>query len=224
VAYKRRIEVPGAYYHVVTRGNNRRHIAHVDDDHRLFLMIVQSVAAAYGWKIIAYVLMPNHYHLVIKLGASEKGLSRGMCFLNTAYATEYNQRYKRINHLFGKRYWSRMIEDDVQLIRTCRYILLNPVRADLRAHPGDWTWSSYNAMLGRAVRPRARGGATAIRGVHRSRDRRAGSVRTRPGGTRLAAASVTRVRPRAARAAEATSACTRGRCRPPVGSGGRLSL
>jgi REP element-mobilizing transposase RayT len=151
VAYKRRIEVPGAYYHVVTRGNNRRHIAHVDDDHRLFLMIVQSVAAAYGWKIIAYVLMPNHYHLVIKLGASEKGLSRGMCFLNTAYATEYNQRYKRINHLFGKRYWSRMIEDDVQLIRTCRYILLNPVRADLRAHPGDWTWSSYNAMLGRAA-------------------------------------------------------------------------
>src|SRR3954453_23661057 len=102
MAYKRRIEGPGAYFHVVTRGNNKRQIAHSEDEYRLFLMILQMVAEKYGWKIIACVLMPNHYHLVIKLGTCEKPLSRGMCVLNTGYATEYNERHGRINHLFGK--------------------------------------------------------------------------------------------------------------------------
>src|SRR5205085_10314520 len=118
-------------------------IAHDDGDYDTFRMLLSAVAVSFDWTIIAFVLMGNHYHIGLRLGTVEKGLSRGMCFLNTGYATEYNRRYGRSNHLFGKRYWSGIIADDAQLLRTVRYVLLNPVRAKLVAHPADWPWSSY---------------------------------------------------------------------------------
>lgn len=151
MAYKPRIEVPGRYYHLVTRGNNRRRIFDDDFDRAIFLMILAAVARKYGWTIVAYCLMDNHYHLIIRLGPAEKGLSRGMCELNTGHAVEYNQRHGRVNHLFGKRYWSRMLKDDADLLTNVRYILLNPVRAGTTDRPGTHVWSSYRATIGLAL-------------------------------------------------------------------------
>lgn len=151
MAYKPRIEVPFTCYHVVTRGNNKRRIYDDDWDRTMFLMLVTSVARKYGWTILAYVLMRNHYHLVIRLGACENGLSRGMCELNTGYALEYNKRHGRINHLFGKRYWSRMLKTDADILSACRYVVLNPVRAGAVDDPSLWTWSSYLATIGEAL-------------------------------------------------------------------------
>lgn len=148
MAYKPRVEVPGAYYHVVTRGNNKRSIADNDGDFELFRLILIATARAYDWTIVTFVLMGNHYHLVIKLGAVDKGLSRGMCFLNTAYATEYNDRRGRINHLFGRRYWSKLLPDDAALLQACRYVILNPVRAGICERPEDYAWTSYRMTLG----------------------------------------------------------------------------
>jgi hypothetical protein len=95
--------------------------------------------------------MRNHYHLVIRLGACENGLSRGMCELNTAYALEYNKRHGRINHLFGKRYWSRYLKKDADILSACRYVVLNPVRAGAVDDPALWTWSSYLATIEQAL-------------------------------------------------------------------------
>jgi putative transposase len=148
MAYKPRIEVPYGYYHVVTRGNNKRRIYDDDDDRENFLVVLERVARRYGWLLYAYCLMGNHYHLVMQLG--ENGLSRGMCELNTAYAITYNLRHDRINHVFGRRFWSELITTDAYLLGACRYVVQNPVRAGFCATCDDWEWSSYRATVGAA--------------------------------------------------------------------------
>jgi hypothetical protein len=99
VTYILRDEAPG-FHHVVTRGNNKRRIFDNDHDRWFFCITVDRIAKKYGWTIVAYALMANHYHLIICVG--DRGLSDGMCELNTGYAREYNVRHGRVNHLFGK--------------------------------------------------------------------------------------------------------------------------
>src|SRR5215210_7542649 len=148
VAHKLRIEVPGAYYHVGTRGNNKRRIFDDDSDRRAFIVMLHHVARKYGWSVLAYCLMDNHYHLVLQSG--DDGLSRGMCELNTGYAVDYNKRHGRCNHLFGRRFWSEILKTDAYLVSTCRYVVLNPVRAGFVKKPEDWIFSSYRATVGLA--------------------------------------------------------------------------
>jgi putative transposase len=149
MAYKPRIEVPYGYYHVVTRGNNKRRIYEDEHDREKFLVLLERIARRYGWLFYAYCLMGSHYHLVMQI--AEVGLSRGMCELNTAYAVTYNLRHNQINHLFGRRFWSELITTDAYLLGACRYVVQNPVRAGLCATCGDWTWSSYRATIGDAA-------------------------------------------------------------------------
>ncbi len=149
MAYVPRIEVPYGYYHVATRGNNKRSIYQDDRDRELFLLLLRRVARRYGWSCYAYCLMGNHYHLVMQIG--EAGISRGMCELNTGYALTHNARHERINHLFGRRFWSEMIETDDRLLAACRYVVQNPVRAGLCTSCDDWKWSSYRATVGLAI-------------------------------------------------------------------------
>jgi putative transposase len=149
MAYKPRIEVPYGYYHVTTRGNNRRSIYDDARDRQFFLAILRRIARRHGWLFYAYCLMGNHYHLVMQI--AESGMSRGMCELNTAYAATYNLRHGRINHLFGRRYWSELITTDAYLLEACRYVVQNPVRAGICAVCEDWKWSSYRATIGLAT-------------------------------------------------------------------------
>jgi putative transposase len=149
VAYVPRIEVPHGYYHVSTRGNNKQPIFDDDRDREFFLVILHRVARRYGWLFYAYCLMGNHYHLVMQI--SEAGISRGMCELNTAYAATYNIRHGRVNHLFGRRFWSELITTDAYLLGACRYVVQNPVRAGICTACEDWKWSSYRATVGLAT-------------------------------------------------------------------------
>ncbi len=149
MTYVLRIEVPHGYYHVGTRGNNKRAIFVDEGDRLIFLLILRRVAAKYGWTLYAYCLMGNHYHLVLQIG--ETGLSRGMCELNTAYATTFNARHGRENHLFGRRFWDERIDSDRQLLETCRYVVLNPCRAGMCRAPAEWVCSSYRATIGQAL-------------------------------------------------------------------------
>jgi putative transposase len=146
--YIPRFEIPYGYYHVGTRGNNRRSIFEDDRDRNLFLTLLTRVARRFGWQFYAYCLMPNHYHLVLQI--ADKGLSKGMCLLNTGYATLFNDRHERSNHLFGKRFWSELILTDAYLIAATRYVLQNPVRAGLTRTCDEWEWSSYRATVGKA--------------------------------------------------------------------------
>ncbi len=146
-----RIEVPGGYYHLSTRGNNRRAIFDDDIDRECFLGQLNRVTAKYRWTLLAYCLMDNHYHLIVQLG--DLGMSQGMCQLNGGYARMYNKRHRRTNHLFGRRYWDALMATDEHLLECCRYVVLNPVRAGICELPAEWSWSSYAATIGRVFAP-----------------------------------------------------------------------
>lgn len=143
-----RDESPG-YHHVVTRGNNKRTIYLDDRDRQFFCLAVTRIAKKYDWTVLAYCLMDNHYHLLISIG--EKGLSGGMCELNSGYAQMFNAWHGRVNHLFGKRYWNRRIKTDASLWNTVRYIVQNPRRAGGSKPLDGYRWTSYPATIGLAV-------------------------------------------------------------------------
>lgn len=145
--YVPRDESPG-YHHVVTRGNNKRTIYECLHDRLFFCDHVGRIAVKYGWTIVAYCLMDNHYHLVILVG--DKGLSRGMCELNTGYAVHFNAMHDRINHLFGKRYWSRRLRNEGELFNAVRYVVRNHVAASGSRKLEAYRWSSYAATIGLA--------------------------------------------------------------------------
>jgi putative transposase len=147
VSTKHRDQSPG-YHHVVTRGNNKRAIFLDDADRWFFSTTVDRIALKYGWTILAFCLMDNHYHLVI--GVGERGLSRGMCELNTGYAVWFNARHGRVDHLFGKRYWNRRIPTEAGLLNVVRYVVQNPRRAGGSLALEAYAWTSYAATVGLA--------------------------------------------------------------------------
>ena len=117
-----------------------------DRDRQFFCLTVDRVAKKYEWNVLAYVLMKNHYHLLVSIG--DKGLGDGMCELNTAYAVWFNAEHGRINHLFGRRYWNRRIRTDASMMNVLRYIVQNPKRAGGKLPLERYAWSSYAATIG----------------------------------------------------------------------------
>ena len=98
------------------------------------------------WRLYAYVLMTNHYHLLIE--TPEATLSKGMHRLNGSYTQRYNRRHGRVGHLFQGRYTSILVERESHLLTLIRYVVLNPVRAGIVRRPAEWKWSSYRATAG----------------------------------------------------------------------------
>ena len=141
-----RIEFPGAVYHVTSRGNERRPIFRSDHDRRAFLGFLARAVKRFGWSVTAWVLMRNHYHLVIQ--TPEPNLSRGMHWLNGAYAAWFNRVHGRSGHLFGGRFKAFLVEKDSYFTRVLRYVVLNPVRAKIVRRPEDYRWSSCRATAG----------------------------------------------------------------------------
>jgi REP element-mobilizing transposase RayT len=141
-----RIEIPGAVYHITSRGNEKRRIFLEDGDREDFLNLLRHVNKRYHWICHAYCLMDNHYHLLIE--TPEGNLSIGMRQLNGVYTQLFNRRHKRIGHLFQGRFKAILIQKDTHLLEACRYVVLNPVRAEKVENPEKWKWSSYLATLG----------------------------------------------------------------------------
>jgi putative transposase len=146
-----RVEVPGATYHLTARGNRRQPIFRSEVDQVLLLDLLARVVRALDWRVRSYCLMPNHFHLVVMI--ERPNLSLGMQRLNGRYAQLFNQRYGLSGHLFQGRFHSVLIEREEHLLELARYVVLNPVRAGLCVHPGEWPWSSYRAMTGRERAP-----------------------------------------------------------------------
>ncbi len=142
----------GGLYHVTMRGNNRAEIFHSDVDRSMLLAVIGRAKGRHGWKVHAYCLMSNHYHLLIE--TPEPNIAAGMQWLNSIYAHRFNEKYERIGHLFQRRYADGIITDDAHLHEVTRYIPLNPVRAGLCKRPEDWPWSSCRATLGYGPRER----------------------------------------------------------------------
>ncbi len=142
-----RIEYPGAFYHVMARGNRRENIFLDDDDRRFFLLALSQACEMTGWRVHAWVLMGNHYHLFIE--TPEGNLVAGMKWLQNTYTRRFNVRHRAWGRVFGDRYKAVIVQGDAaNYYQTLMdYIHLNPVRAKLiqpkeKQSVLDYPWSS----------------------------------------------------------------------------------
>ena len=146
-----RIEYPGAFYHVTSRGNERKAIFKNQRDREKFLSYLESAVVRYGAVIHAYCLMSNHYHLLLETPAGN--LSRIMRHVNGAYTTYFNVKRGRAGHLFQGRYKAILVEADEYATELSRYLHLNPVRAGMISRPEEHQWSSYRYYIGQGEAP-----------------------------------------------------------------------
>lgn len=153
-----RIQYPGAIYHAMCRGNNGQETFFTDDGRRLFLSTLTEACEQTGWRVHAYVLMSNHYHLLLE--TPEPNLVDGMRWFQGAYTQRFNAMFNRRGHLFQGRYKAIPVQTDpreggLQYFRQIStYIHLNPFRAKLCGAGLDhalesYSWSSYPAYVGR---------------------------------------------------------------------------
>lgn len=141
-----RFQSAGLIYHVMARGNNKMPIFLDDLDYVRFLEILRDVVFKYELDFWHVCPMPNHFHLVFR--TRRPNLSLAMASLNGKYAQWWNKRHSRVGHIFQGRFKAQVVEAAVYLVRLCRYVLLNPVRAGLCSHPAEWPWSSYRMLTG----------------------------------------------------------------------------
>jgi len=137
-----RLYLPGMSNHVIRRGNNRGPIFGDDDDHELFLALLETTAASRGVDVHGFSLMSNHYHLIVTPG-TEDALPYMMRDLGREYVLRYNRRYDRIGTLWAGRYRSIVITDERYWLTCLRYIEQNPMRAGMVSTPADYRWSSF---------------------------------------------------------------------------------
>ena len=140
-----RIEYEGAFYHVINSGNGREDIFLDDNDRQKFYVILRNIEDRYGIIIYVFVLMSNHYHILLETPFAN--LSRAMQRLNGDYALYFSRRHKRPGHLFQGRYKAMLIEKEAYLLELSRYIHLNPLRARMTKLPEDYKWSSLPVYL-----------------------------------------------------------------------------
>lgn len=136
-----RIEFPGALYHVLSRGNGHQDVFLSDDDRHLFLALLEEVSERFCVEIYAYVLMNNHYHLLLK--TIDANLSKAMQWFGTSYVRKFNLNNHSIGHLFQGRFKSIIVENDAYLLRLSYYIHRNPLRAKIVERLAEYPWSSY---------------------------------------------------------------------------------
>lgn len=153
-----RIEYPGALYHVMARGNRREEIFRDEADRRFFLKALSEACGKCGWRVHAWTLMDNHYHLLLQ--TPEANLVEGMKWLQNTYTRRFNLRHQLWGRVFGDRYKSVLVEGEGNYYETLLdYIHLNPARAGL-VNPAqgqsvmDYPWSSVAG--GYALPPKRR--------------------------------------------------------------------
>ncbi len=144
-----RLDAPGVLQHVIVRGIEKRKIFLDETDRHLFVKRLTELLAATETECLAWALIPNHFHLLLRTGSS--GLANFMRRLLTGYAITFNKRHNRVGHLFQNRYKSIVCEEEPYLLELVRYIHLNPLRsrivkslAELDCYP----WSGHAVIMG----------------------------------------------------------------------------
>ncbi len=135
-----RISVPGGTYHVTSRGLERRSIVSDDVDCQQWTDLLGRVASRRNWRLYAWALMNNHYHLFLRVPHAD--LSQGMHDLNSAYVSVYNRRHQRCGPLLQGRFKGILVQNKYHYWELSRYVHLNPVRAGLAIFPEKYPWSS----------------------------------------------------------------------------------
>ncbi|WP_397449272.1 transposase [Pseudomonas sp. NA-150] len=140
---KARVVLPGYPHHVVQRGHNRQVVFAHEDDFTRYLNDLRELKEALGVKVYAYCLMTNHVHLLLA-PQSSSGLGELMKALAARMTRYRNKLEHRSGTLWESRYKSSLVQSDSYLLACSRYIELNPVRARMVEHAGDYPWSSFN--------------------------------------------------------------------------------
>ncbi|MEB3881939.1 transposase [Lyngbya sp. CCY1209] len=136
----------GRYYHIYNRGHNRQAIFFNRDNYIHFLRLINKyLIETNSADIIAYCLMPNHYHLLVYLRADH--FSKSMQRLSVSYVKAFNKSYQRVGTLFQRRFQAILVDRDEYLFQLTRYIHLNPVKAKLVDKAEDWEFSSYREYV-----------------------------------------------------------------------------
>jgi REP element-mobilizing transposase RayT len=141
-----RISYPGAFYHVTSRGNEKRNIFLSVQDRKRFLDYIESANEKFGAIIHCYCLMSNHYHLLLE--TPHGNLSSIIHHINSSYTTYFNIKRSRSGHLFQGRFKAILVDREAYLVELSRYIHTNPVRAGLVENPWDYKWSSCTSYTG----------------------------------------------------------------------------
>jgi putative transposase len=142
-----RLTIPHQTHHVIQFGVDRQHIFREPDDHYFFLNRLREAGKLYKVAIHAYVLMPDHIHLLATPDDSE-GLARTMQWVGRYYVPYFNRKYARVGTLWQGRFKASVIDPAFYFMTCCRYIELNPVRAGLVHNSADYVWSSYAHHIG----------------------------------------------------------------------------
>ena len=140
----RRIAQGNLIYHVLNRANDRKIIFHKNSDYEAFERIMVEVQMRIPMRILAWCLMPNHWHLVL-WPTFDGQLSEYMRLLTLTHTQRWHAHYQSAGsgHLYQGRFKSFIVESDAYLLIVCRYVEQNPLRAKLVRRAEDWRWSSY---------------------------------------------------------------------------------
>jgi len=136
----------GLIYHVFNRGNNSQEIFHKDQDFVVFIELMKEAKRRYPISILAYCLMPNHFHLVL-WPTKAYLISNWMQWLMNTHVRRYHKHYGTSGHIWQGRFKCFIIQRDRHLLTILRYVERNPVRAKIVNSANDWPWSSHRMRI-----------------------------------------------------------------------------
>jgi len=135
----------GGIYHIYQRGNNKAYIFDDPIDKATFVNIIKRTIGKYPCHLLYYVLMDNHYHLMVEMMDVE--ISHMMHEINRRYSQYYNKKYNRCGTIYGDRFKSNIVPDTTYFLKLLQYIANNPVKAGLVRHPSQYQWSAHMEMV-----------------------------------------------------------------------------
>jgi len=138
--------VAGNYYHLYNRGHNRAPIFFRPENYTFFLQRLHQYVVGPHASLVAYALLPNHYHLLLQ--AQTNSLSHAMQLLGISYTKAINKRFRRSGALFQGPFQAKLVDRDAYLLHLSRYIHRNPVDAGLVRRVEDWVYSIYREYIG----------------------------------------------------------------------------
>ena len=140
-----RKHIKTSFFHVITQGINKSYIFDKSEDIKYYIRLIYKLSKEHEIEIIAYCIMNNHAHMLIKTKKSDE-LSKYMQRLNCTYARYYNKKYDRVGYVFRDRYKSEGIYDEQHLYNCIKYIYDNPVKAGICSKAKDYPYSNYKII------------------------------------------------------------------------------
>jgi len=137
-----RVLLENAYYHVISRGNQKQKVFLEEGDFEKYSSLLKRYKIKFKFRLYAWCFMPNHVHLIVDVN-NPTDLAKIMHGLNLAYARWFNHKYSKVGHLWQGRFKNMLIQKDQYVLDCINYIELNPVRANIKRAPLDYKWSSF---------------------------------------------------------------------------------